>query len=267
MLEVGQIIPIQFKGREFNAIIIDPDGLGPGKPSIGVGYRGMSRHLEMPASTLQRRVLRSEGVEWLELPSGKRFRVLRIDGNDGNEYNAIEATDWVAIATDWLKTPGRLSKKAREGLIDFLGWYAAEGLYADAYTFLKATYTREDNETIQRWLVSREAGKPARVDWAYTIAEQGGGSPYKYGKWTNYVYKGLFGMDAGEMKAAWEEPVQGSRAIARNYIPEALGLEMVSHCEKLVSVLGFENMEQAHDEAIRLTQMKYREALKKQQVE
>ena len=267
MLEVGQIIPIQFKGREFKAIVIDPDGLGAGKPTIGLGYRGMSRHLGIPDSTIKRRVLQIDGASYLELPSGKTFRVLQIQGNDGNSYNAVEVSDWVELAADWLKKPGKLRPQAKNGLIDFLAWYAAEGLYAEAYTFLKQTYTREDNETIQRWLVSREAGKPARVDWAYTIAEQGGGSPYKYGKWTNYVYKGLFGMDAGEMKAAWEEPVSGSRAIARNYIPEALGLEMVSHCEKLVSVLGFENMEQAHDEAIRLTQMKYREALKKQQVE
>lgn len=258
MLEAGQIIPVQFKGREFNAIVIDPDGLGAGKPTIGVGYRGMSRHLDMPASTLQRRVLRSEDANWLELPSGKRFRVLRIDGNDGNEYNAIEASDWVAIASDWLKTPGRLSKKAKEGLIDFLAWYAAEGLYAQAYTFLKQTYTREDSEVIQRWLVARESGKPARADWAYTVAEQGGGSPYKYGRWTNYVYRGLFGMDAAEMKRLWEQPVSGSKAIARNYIPESVGLEMVAYCEKLVSVLELDDLERAHDEAIRLTQIKFR---------
>lgn len=249
MLETGQIIPIQFKGKSFNAIVIDPDGFGSGKPTIGVGYRGMSRHLNMPVSTIFKRVFPSEGVEHLELPSGNRFRVFRIKGNDGNDYSAIEASDWVLIASDWLKAPGRLGKKAKEGLIDFLAWYAAEGLYAAAYTFLKQTYTREDNEVIQRWLVSREAGKPARADWAYTVAEQGGNSPYKYGQWTNYVYRGLFGMDASEMKKLWEEPVSGSKAVARNYIPESIGLEMVAYCEKLVSVLELEDLEQAHDEA------------------
>ena len=49
--------------------------------------------------------------------------------------------------------------------------------------------------------------------------------------------------------------------MARNYIPEFVGLEMVAYCEKLVSVLELEDLEQAHDEAIRLTQMKYRKRL------
>ena len=35
------------------------------------------------------------------------------------------------------------------------------------------TYIREDNQVVQRWLVAREAGKPARQDWSYTVAEQG----------------------------------------------------------------------------------------------
>ncbi|MEM8806885.1 MAG: hypothetical protein AAGF01_12730 [Cyanobacteria bacterium P01_G01_bin.38] len=261
VLETGQIIPIKFKGREFNAIVIDPDGLGSGKPTIGVGYRGMSRHLQLPVSTIFKRVFPLEGVEWLELPSGKRFRVFRLSGNDGNEYNAIEASDWVEIAADWLKKPGRLGQKAKEGLIDFLAWYAAEGLYAQAYTFLKQTYTREDSEVIQQWLVSREAGKPYRKDWAYVIADKGGASPYKYGKWTNYVYRGLFGMDAAEMKEIWESPVSGSRHVARNYIPESVGLEMVGYCEKLVSIYELDDLERAHDEAIRMTQIKFQQRL------
>ena len=28
MLEMGQLVPINFKGRTFDAVVIDPDGLG-----------------------------------------------------------------------------------------------------------------------------------------------------------------------------------------------------------------------------------------------
>ncbi|MEO0770041.1 MAG: hypothetical protein AAFY72_11525 [Cyanobacteria bacterium J06649_4] len=269
MLEAGQIIPIKFRDREFRAIVIDPDGLGYNRPTIGLGYRSMSRHTDVPLTTLVKRVVELTGEEEgseesgrvLKLPSGSQFKVIQILGKDNNTYQVIEATDWVELARDWAKKPGKLGTKAKNGLIDFLAWFAAEGLYAEAYTFLKETYTREDSERIQQWLVARQAGKPARKDWAYAISEQGGNSPYKYGKWTNYVYRGLFGMDASEIKKIWEAPVSGSRHIARNYIPETVGLEMVEYCEKLVSVFELDDLEEAHDEAIRMTQKKFRQKL------
>ena len=257
MLERGQLIPITFKGRSFNAVVIDPDGLGAGKPTVGIGYRGMSRHTDVPAQTFVDRVSEIEGLNYLKLPSGNTYRVSEIDANDGNTYRVIEASDWVNLVGDWAKNPGRLGKKARSGLIDFLTWYAAEGLYAAAYTVIKRAYTYEDSQVIQQWLVAREAGKPARKDWAFTVSEQGGANPYKFGKWTNYVYKGLFGMDAAQMKQIWEAPVSGSRHVARNYIPESVGVDMVTYCEKMVAVMDFDDLERAHDEAIRLTQIKF----------
>ncbi|MEL6353269.1 MAG: hypothetical protein AAFR58_16170 [Cyanobacteria bacterium J06627_28] len=272
MLETGQIIPIKYKDREFRAIIIDPDGLGYNKPTIGLGYRAMSRHTDVPLTTLVKRVIKLTGEEGeeeamqptgrvLRLPSGSEFKVIEVQGNDNNIYQVIEASDWVDLARDWAKKPGKLGTKAKNGLIDFLAWFAAEGLYAEAYTFLKQTYTREDSERIQQWLVARQAGKPARKDWAYAIAEQGGASPFKYGQWTNYVYRGLFGMDAATMKKMWEAPISGSRHVARNYIPESIGLEMVEYCEKLVAIFELDNLEEAHDEAIRMTQKKFRQKL------
>ena len=57
MLEAGQIIPIKFRDREFRAIIIDPDGLGHNQPTIGLGYRSMSRHTDVPLTTLVKRVI------------------------------------------------------------------------------------------------------------------------------------------------------------------------------------------------------------------
>ena len=269
MLEAGQVFPVKFKDREFRAVIIDPDGFGFNRPTIGVGYRSMSRHTDVPVNTIIQRVVDIEpeggdpntGGKFLKLPSGKLFRVIQILGNDGNNYSVIEIADRVDLVSDWAKNPGKLRAKAKNGLIDFLAWFAAEGLYSEAYTFLKQTYTREDSERIQQWLVARQAGKPARKDWAYAISGQGGNSPYKFGKWTNYIYRGLFGMDAATMKKLWEAPVSGSRNVARNYIPETVGIEMVEYCEKLVAIFELENLEKAHDEAIRMTQIKFRQRI------
>jgi hypothetical protein len=269
MLEAGQLVPVRFKEREFTVIIIDPDGFGPGRPTVGLGYRGMSRHTDVPVNTLIQRVVELSPEEGdplkpekaLKLPSGKLFKVIQIEANDGNTYQVIEASDWVELARDWAKNPGRLGTPAKNGLIDFLAWFAAEGIYAAAYTFIKRTYTYEDSQIIQQWLVAREAGKPARKDWAFAIAEQGGSSPFKFGKWTNYVYKGLFGMDAAQMKKMWEAPMSGSKHVARNYIPESVGLEMLRYCEKMVSVMEFDDLERAHDEAIRLTQIKFQQKM------
>ena len=251
----GQVIPLNVKGRELRAIVIDPDGLGFGQPSIGMGLRGMERHTRVPAPTISRRVLQISGGGQLELPSGMTFRVFQILGEDGNTYQVIEATDWVELAKDWAMNPGKLRKPARDGLIEFLAWFAAEGIYAQAYTFLKRTYTDEDNRSLYRWRVSREAGKPYRKDWSWEVKEKDPRG--RYGYWTNYVYRGLFGMDAAEMKKVWEAPVSGSARVARNYIPESIGLEAVAYCEKVVAMIDMPDIQSAHDEAIRLTQMKY----------
>ena len=259
VFRTGQIVPLRFRRRQFSVIVIDPDGLGSGKPSIGMGLRAMQRHTNVPAPTISRRVLQNLGGGVLELPSGKTFQVFQIYAEDGNSYQVIEATDWVELAKDWAMNPGKLRKPARDGLIEFLAWFAAEGIYAQAYTFLKRTYTDSDNESLYRWRVSRESGKPHRKDWSWEV--KGKDPQGRYGYWTNYVYRGLFGMDAAEMKQVWESPVSGSAKVARNYIPESVGLEAVAYCEKLVAALDMASIHEAHDEAIRLTKAKYRRYL------
>jgi hypothetical protein len=150
----GQIIPLRYKNREIKAIIIDPNGLGPDKPTIGMGIRGMDRHIGIPRQTLSDRVSEIEGVRQLKLPSGNTFRVSEINAEDGNNYLLVEASDWVALALDWAKNPGKLRKPARDGLIEFLAWFAAEGIYAQAYTVLKRAYTYEDDQRVQSWIMS-----------------------------------------------------------------------------------------------------------------
>jgi hypothetical protein len=251
----GQIIPLRYKSREIKAIIIDPNGLGPDKPSIGMGFRGMDRHTNVPSNTLTQRVIQNEEGTYLKLPSGELFRVIQISAEDGNSYQVIEASDWVALARDWAKNPGKLRKPARDGLIDFLAWFAAEGIYAQAYTLLKRVYTRDDSEQVQHWIMSRETGKPARAEWSWEVQEKD--SRGRYGYWTNYVYRGLFGMDATQMKEVWENPVSGDARIARNYVPESVGLEAIAYCEKMVAQLDLNDIEQAHDLAIQATRIKF----------
>jgi len=187
-----------------------------------------------------------DGEKYLELPSTSRFRVMQILAEDGNEYLLLEASDWVTLAQDWAKNPGKLRKPAREGLIDFLAWFAAEGLYAQAYTILKRVYTYEDDQRVQGWIMSRESGKPARREWGFEVQDKDPRG--RYGYWTNYVYRGLFGMDATAMKEEWESPVSGSSHIARGTLwhgchrnERGMGKPsewQQSHCSQLYSAVG-----------------------------
>lgn len=104
----------------------------------------------------------------------------QILAEDNNEYLLIEASDWVAIAKDWAKDPGKLRKPARDGLIDFLGWYAAQGIYAQAYTIIRKVYTSEDSKAIQNWILSRETGKPYRIEWGFEVTDKDPRKRYGY---------------------------------------------------------------------------------------
>lgn len=258
-LKAGQIIRLNYKGRDFESIIIDPDGLGKNQPTIGLGFRMMERYMGINHATLSNRwVVASEGVEWLKLPSGKTFRVVTSNGEDGNLYKVIEASDWTQIAVDLLVHPGRTSKNTLEKLGDFLNWFAAEGLYAQAYTAIKRVYSYDDSLALRRWREERELGKPRRKTYAEYIQEK---SPNQQGYWTNVVYLELFNLKAAEMKEIWKL-VAGKKTIARNYIPEAVGLKIVAYCEKWVVEMDLENLGECHQEAIRLARRKFARELK-----
>lgn len=53
-----------------------------------------------------------------------------------------------------------------------------------------------------------------------------------------------------------ESPVSVSSRIARNYIPEAVSLEAVAYCEKMVAQLDLDDLQQAHDLAIQARRIK-----------
>ena len=191
----------------------------------------------------------------LKLPSGKRLRVAEITGNDGNTYSVVEISDWVEIARDVLKNPGKTRKATKDKLIDFLAWFAVKGFYAEAYTSLKGVYTAKDSRATSNWLNARNGGKLARNPYT-DLLQACGVEGYDYGVWTNRVYVGLTGMTAKQMKAQWEK-VDGCAIIARNYIPQAELLNAIAFCEKMVVAMFVDDLEEAHEGAIALTRRKF----------
>lgn len=254
-LRAGSIVKVVYEGREFEAIVIAPNGLGPGQPSIGFGFRMADRNVGIPQPTLSGWVIESEESKALKPPSGKDYRVIDILAVDGNTYSVVEASDWFAIAIDLLINPGRTGKGLRTKLGDFISWFAVKGFYAEAYVAFKGVYTAKDSRATTQWLEARQLGVPVRrlyTDLLHSLGCQG----FDFARWTNHVYQGLFKMPAKEMKEIWEL-MDGNPRIARNYIPKAEGLDAVRYCEDMVVRMYVDDLEEAHDAAISLTRRKY----------
>jgi hypothetical protein len=254
-IETGSLTKVAYEGREFDVIVINPNGLGKGQPSVGFGYRMAERNAGVPESTIRSWVREKPDGEELELPSGKTFRVREIAGVDGNNYKVVEASDWFAIAIDLLVNPGKTGKGLRAKLGDFISWFAVKGFYAESYVALKGVYTEKDSRATTAWLEARQLGVPVRKGYTDLLQSQGC-QTYDYANWTNYIYQGLFEMPAKEMKEVWEL-MDGSARIARNYIPKAEGLDAVRFCEDMVVRMFVEDLEEAHEAAVNLTRRKY----------
>lgn len=253
--ESGQKLTMNYETRQFIAIVVDPNGIGEGLPTIGFGFNMMEKYAGIPQSTLTNWVTQSEGVKVLKLPSGKTLRVTDCLVNDGNVYSVIEASDWIELAFDLLENPGRTSKSLKGKLIAFLKWFTVKGFYAEAYVGLKGNYSAKDSRVLSEWIVDRKGGIPTR-NFYTDLLQSCGCIGYQYAIWTNLVYQGLFGMTAKEMKQTWDL-VDGTARIARNYIPEAVALKAVAFCEDMVVRMYVDNLEQAHLEAIALTKRKF----------
>ncbi len=184
----------------------------------------------------------------LRVPSGNTYRVTQIIGLDKNEYYVLEISDWVALAGDVLKKPGKVRQATKDKLIDFLTWFATKGLYAEAYVSLKGTYTARDSRSVSQWMMARLEGTVKRNKYTDFLKDQGC-QGFDYASWTNYIYEGLFGKTAREMKQLWSV-VEGTKHIARNYIAEEDGLKAVAHCENLAVELFVDDLKEAHDDAI-----------------
>jgi len=254
-IKTGSLTKVPFEGREFEVIVVDPNGLGENQPSVGFGFRMMQRNAGVPASTLSTWVFEKEGLAYLKLPSGKALRVFEILGEDGNDYSVVEASDWFAFAVDLLVNPGKTGKPLRTKLGDFLGWFAVKGFYAEAYVALKGVYTAKDSRATTQWLESRQLGIPVRNSYTDLLQSEGcEGNDYAI--WTNCVYQGLFGMKKSEMVEVWEL-VAGDPRIGRNHIPKAEGLDAVRYCEDMVVRVFVDDLAEAHGTAIKLTRRKF----------
>jgi hypothetical protein len=254
-MKSGDRITLVYEGKEFDVIVIDPNGLGDGQPSVGFGFRMAEKYMGIPQSTLTDWATGLEDNTGLKLPSGKTLRVTDITGGDGNFYRVIEASDWFSAAVDLLVNPGRTGKGLRTKLGDFIGWFAVKGFYAESYVAFKGVYTARDSRATTQWLESRQLGKYARKQYTDLLQSEGCQS-FEYANWTDYVYDGLFGMKAKEMKDIWDV-VDGNPSVARNHIPKAEGLDAVAYCEDMTVRVFANNLKEAHDDAIRLTKRKF----------
>jgi hypothetical protein len=251
----GSLITLAYEGKEFEVIVIDPNGLGDGQPSVGFGFRMAERYAGIPQPTLSGWVIEKEALKALQPPSGKTFRVIDILAVDGNTYSVVEASDWFSIAVDLLVNPGKTGKGLRAKLGDFISWFAVKGFYAEAYVAFKGVYTAKDSRATTQWLESRQLGIPVRKFYTDLLQSEGC-QTFDYANWTNHIYQGLFGMPAAEMKKVWEL-MDGDPKIARNYIPKAEGLDAVRYCEDIVVRVFVDDLAEAHDLAISLTKRKY----------
>ena len=260
----GQIVKIDYENREFELIVIDPNGLGKNQPSLGFGFRMMEKHAGLPEQTSSNWVTEESGVEvdpnnthkFLKVPSGNFYRLTQMIGLDKKPYYVLEVSDWITLVVDVLDKPGKVRKPTQRNLIKFLSWFAVKGIYADAYAFLKGSYTEADSRTLSAWMKSRLEGIAHRNNYTAFLQRNGCQEGYEYANWTNYVYVGLFGMKKAEILKQWEL-VEGNKTIGRNYIPEVEGLEAVAYCEKQVIELFHSDLQQAHDDAVSFAKKKF----------
>ena len=255
-IESGQALTVKYEKRDFELVVIDPNGVGIGQPTIGFGLRMMGRHSGLTHDRLSRWMDKDlDGLEYIKVPSSKKYVLHRILSPDGNEYAVLEMADWVDLASDVIKHPGKLQKSAKEKLVDFLVWFAVKGLYTSAYVELKDKYSKKDARVLSSWMNVRLSGMRQRKE--YTDFLQSKGCLGKdFAKWTDWIYRALFGMSAQDMRRCWDV-VEGKESIARNHISEEKGLEAVAFCEAQVVQLYIDDLMQAHRDAVYFARRKY----------
>lgn len=254
-VKIGDLIKVPFGSRVVEAIVIDPSGVAQEQPSVGIDLKTVEKYSGIPLSTHSDWMIQDEGMLYLKVSSGRTFRTYDISGSDGNIYSVIEVCDWMRLAVELVKDSKGIHKTTFNRVIDFMAWFTIDGFYAQSYYMLGLVYGQKAHHALQQWKEYRGLGIPHRKQYASYLSERG--EIKNIGKLTNIIYRGLFGYDAKRMIEAWETQA-GKKSIARNHIPEAIGLEAVAYCEKLVVVLDLDDLGECHQTAIELTRKKFR---------
>lgn len=177
-LRKGQILSIPYRdGSLMRVIVIDPNGQGEGRPTLGMGFGMTSENLGLPKSTLSdwttdteegvrqtkantlepretealegvRQTEANTPVKLLRSPSGRFYSVLSVLDETGNIQSVIEGCDWVDLACDVSDTPKRVKKATVEKLNAFIRWVAKKGFYATVYAQILGSYTRDDDNAL-----------------------------------------------------------------------------------------------------------------------
>jgi len=275
-LRQGKRLNMTYKNRTFEAIIINPHAFGHDKPSIGLNFRMAEKYTGLTYKKLTQWTKKTRDqnpsdfastdvVQYFELPNNNnRFAIHYLPFDEDyyklgygnltiNHHNVIEVSDFIDLCFELL-TVRRLPNGTQEKMKDFLKWFAIEGFYAQAYTVIRGVYTKADSEQLHQWLEARLKNKDKRLPYARFIAQLQESPAF----WTDYTYLNLFGKIASEMRKKWET-IDGNPHIARNHIPEALGLEAVGFVERMVTDLYTEdNLKEAHDISIKTAKRKFK---------
>ena len=59
-IKSGDLITVTYEEREFAAIVIDPDSLGPGQPSAGFGFMMAQKHIGGFCTTPRKGIVHSK---------------------------------------------------------------------------------------------------------------------------------------------------------------------------------------------------------------
>lgn len=173
-IQRGDVIELDFQERQISAIVLDPNGLQDGKPSVGLGLRMTELYIGIKHNTLSNwidsaqtlgREEISRGLEWLprksleagqeeistkllRLPSGVLIPVEELEDSTGNRQIVIEANSWFQLAGEVAENPGKVREETRKKAIQFLRWFAVKGFYASCYTKLFGSYSEADDQLV-----------------------------------------------------------------------------------------------------------------------
>ncbi|MCU0516302.1 MAG: hypothetical protein MUC60_05420 [Oscillatoria sp. Prado101] len=124
----GQRIKLTYESRDFEVIVIDPNGLGQGQPTVGLGLRMIQKYVGINSNTLSNWASEGDGEYSLKLPCGKTFTGKPVLVS-GNTLSALEIADVCRLARYIVQVPGRLQKSTLAKVQAFVSNVVPEKLY------------------------------------------------------------------------------------------------------------------------------------------